>query len=416
MKDSFGSANFSAISRPDTGAGTPTLADLTTIAVGGPVDRFVEPETEEAFVSAVREADAAKLPLLTIGGGSNLLVCDEPFNGVVVRDGRRSIVVSDAKSSQLREDDDVEIVAEAGVNWDDFVVFCVESGFSGVEGLSGVPGTVGASVVQNIGAYGQEVASTVVSVHAFDRETGVICELSRDDMHFGYRSSALKASMYKGPAMPADHYFPTPRYVVLSVTFRLHRSDCGEVAFGQLAKALAVEVGAMMPIAQIRRVVLQVRAAKGMLEDPRRYASPWMRGCKDDRNVAQAIDADMTADADYNRHSCGSFFMNPILDEQHAAKLPADAPQFDAVRSDRSRGIKTSAAWLIDHAGFAKGYKIRENAHAGLSTLHTLALTNRGGATADDIAQLAQAIQKGVETAFGVRLVPEPVVVGMTLQ
>ncbi|WP_091847910.1 FAD-binding protein [Bifidobacterium commune] len=392
------------------------LADLTTIAVGGPVDRFIEPETEEAFVSAVRDADAAKLPLLTIGGGSNLLAGDEPFHGVVIRDGRRSIVVCGAKSSKFGENGDVEIVAEAGVNWDDFVVFCVESGFSGVEGLSGVPGTVGASVVQNIGAYGQEVASTVVSVCAFDREAGVICELSRDDMRFGYRNSALKSTMYKDPAMPADHYFPTPRYVVLSVTFRLHRSDCGEVAFGQLAKAFGVDVGATMPIAEIRRAVLQVRAAKGMLEDARRYASPWMLGCKDDRNVAQAIDADMTADADYDRHSCGSFFMNPILDEHQAAKLPADAPQFDAVRSDGSRGIKTSAAWLIDHAGFAKGYKIRENAHAGLSSLHTLALTNRGGATADDIVQLAQVIQEGVEATFGVRLVPEPVVVGMTLQ
>ncbi|MDF7640420.1 UDP-N-acetylmuramate dehydrogenase [Bifidobacterium sp. ESL0784] len=410
---------------------TPALAQLTTIGVGGPVDRFVEPQTEEEFIAAVRSADNASFPLLVIGGGSNLLISDEPLHGVVVRDKRHGISVLKTGIAVNETAGAVKIVAEAGANWDDFVAFCVSSGFSGVEGLSGVPGTVGASVVQNIGAYGQEVASSVSSVRVFDRKNGDIRKLSPDDMHFGYRSSALKSSMYSAPAKPADHYFPTPRYVVLSVTFTLQRSDTGEVAFGQLAKALGVEMGERMPIAAIRQAVLRVRALKGMLEDTGRYASRWMQGCKDRSNIAQAsalqrdsakseggavADGIEEAKPDFDRHSCGSFFMNPILTRAQAATLPEDAPCFDAMLPDGKPGVKTSAAWLIDHAGFHKGYKVRKDAKAGLSTLHTLALTNRDGASAGDVAELAKTLQGGVEERFGVRLVPEPVVVGMDLR
>lgn len=476
-------------------ATTPTLAQLTTIGVGGAVDRFVEPRSEEAFIAAVRDADMAHLPLLVIGGGSNLLVADAPFHGVVVRDARRGISVSEDKAeirasfdggargdtisdtandtkaqtdhqadtdtnakaaadaecnagvNMNEQADAVVIVAQAGVSWDDFVAFCVSSGFSGVEGLSGVPGTVGASVVQNIGAYGQEVASVVSSVRVFDRKRDSVCRLEREDMRFGYRSSALKSSMYVAPATPAGDYFPTPRYAVLDVTFVLRRSSTGEVAFGQLAKALGVETGKRMSIALIRNVVLKIRAAKGMLEDSGRYASPWMCGCRDERNVNEAMEATEAMNAshgndipgqqefdqahgvqrdsadggvqrqpDFNRHSCGSFFMNPILEPAQAVHLPADAPRFDAILPDGQPGVKTSAAWLIDHAGFHKGFKVRHDACAGLSTLHTLALTNRGGASAEDIAELARTIQDGVEAAYGIRLVPEPVVVGMDLR
>ncbi|WEV75701.1 UDP-N-acetylmuramate dehydrogenase [Bifidobacterium sp. ESL0800] len=389
----------------------PTLAQLTTIGVGGAVDRFVEPESEEAFTAEVRDADAAGLPLLVIGGGSNLLVADAPFHGVVVRDARRGISVVDDQAEA--DGGSVVITAQAGASWDDFVAFCVASGFSGVEGLSGVPGTVGASVVQNIGAYGQEVASAVSSVRVFDRKNGSVCRLEREDMRFGYRNSALKSSMYSAPATPAGNYFPTPRYVVLSVTFALRRSESDEVAFGQLAKALGVELGERKPIAAIRAAVLSVRATKGMLEDPNRYALPSMRGCRDEHNVAAATLQDQP---DFNRHSCGSFFMNPILEPAQAVHLPADAPRFDAILPDGQPGVKTSAAWLIDHAGFHKGFKVRPDAKAGLSTLHTLALTNRGGAGAKDIAELARTIQDGVEAAYGIRLVPEPVVVGMDLR
>ena len=226
--------------------------------------------------------------------------------------------------------------------------------------------------------------------------------------------------MYQAPAVPADRYFPTPRYVVLSVTFALRHSATGVVGFGQLAKALGVEVGERMETAAIRDAVLAVRAGKGMLEDPNRYYGPWMGGTKRDDSVEAAMkglwDVQGSLDADYDRHSCGSFFMNPVLPPQAAEGLPADAPRFDAPLPDGTPGVKTSAAWLIDHAGFHKGFKVSEDAAASLSTLHTLALTNRGSASAADVASLAKAVQDGVESVYGIRLVPEPVTVGIDLR
>lgn len=174
----------------------------------------------------------------------------------------------------------MHVNAEAGCNWDDFVDYCVNLGLEGVEGLSGIPGTVGASVVQNIGAYGQEVASSVESVEVWDRKNKQTKELTNQELHFGYRMSALKASMYSAPATPAADFFPTPRYVVLSVTFALHHSATGVVGYGQLAKALGVEVGDRMTTADIRNAVLNVRASKGMLEDSHRYLTEAMRGTK----------------------------------------------------------------------------------------------------------------------------------------
>ena len=371
-----------------------TFAELTTIGVGGPIARFIEPTTRVGVIEAVEEADAKGLPLCVIGGGSNMLVSDTPFPGIVVRDARRAITVPDEAAPVEGGDRTVHINAEAGCNWDDFVAFTVEMGLEGVEGLSGIPGTVGASVVQNIGAYGQEVASSVESVEVWDRKDKRTVELTLDDLRFGYRSSALKSSMYAAPATPAAEFFPTPRYVVLSVTFALRHSATGTVGYGQLAKALGVQVGDRMETRAIRNAVLKVRASKGMLEDAARYLNP----------------------PDHDRHSCGSFFMNPILTAEQAARLPEDAPRFDAALPDGTPGVKTSAAWLIDHAGFHKGFKTAEDAKAGLSTMHTLALTNRGGAQASDVADLARAVQDGVEAAFGVRLVPEPVVVGMDLR
>ena len=412
-----------------------TFAELTTIGVGGPIARFIEPTTRVGVIEAVEEADAKGLPLCVIGGGSNMLVSDAPFPGVVVRDARRAITVPDEAAPVEGGDRTVHVNAEAGCNWDDFVAFTVELGLEGVEGLSGIPGTVGASVVQNIGAYGQEVGASVESVEAWDRRDKRTVELTPEDLRFGYRSSALKSSMYAAPATPAGEFFPTPRYVVLSVTFALRHSATGTVGYGQLAKALGVEVGDRMETRAIRNAVLKVRASKGMLEDAARYLGPAMAGTKRDDQVRIALRAqygeavaaaasvaaggpsspvDITPD--FDRHSCGSFFMNPILTAEQAARLPEDAPRFDAVLSDGTPGVKTSAAWLIDHAGFHKGFKTAEDAKAGLSTMHTLALTNRGGAQASDVADLARAVQDGVEAAFGVRLVPEPVVVGMDLR
>ncbi|HJE20809.1 MAG TPA: FAD-binding protein, partial [Bifidobacterium pullorum] len=339
-------------------------------------------------------------------------------------DARRAITVPDEAAPVEGGDRTVHINAEAGCNWDDFVAFTVEMGLEGVEGLSGIPGTVGASVVQNIGAYGQEVASSVESVEVWDRKDKRTVELTPDDLRFGYRSSALKSSMYAAPATPAAEFFPTPRYVVLSVTFALRHSATGTVGYGQLAKALGVQVGDRMETRAIRNAVLKVRASKGMLEDAARYLNPAMEGTKRADQVRIALRAQYGDDPeravqdhpDHDRHSCGSFFMNPILTAEQAARLPEDAPRFDAALPDGTPGVKTSAAWLIDHAGFHKGFKTAEDAKAGLSTMHTLALTNRGGAQASDVADLARAVQDGVEAAFGVRLVPEPVVVGMDLR
>lgn len=397
-----------------------SFADLTTIGVGGPIATFLESTTRVGVIEAVEEADSQGLPLCVIGGGSNMLVSDTPFEGVVVRDARRSIDVLDEAAPVEDDGRVVHVNAEAGCNWDDFVDYCVRLGLEGVEGLSGIPGTVGASVVQNIGAYGQEVATSVDSVEVWDRKERAVKALRNDQLAFGYRMSALKASMYSAPATPAAEFFPTPRYVVLSVTFALRHSDTGVVGYGQLAKALDVAVGNRMNTADIRNAVLKVRAAKGMLEDAHRYASPAMQGTKKTNLVDVALESQSKQNGDdgpdFNRHSCGSFFMNPILTPQQAETLPEDAPRFDAALPGGGQGVKTSAAWLIDHAGFHKGFKINENAPAGLSTLHTLALTNRGGASAEDIARLAKIVQDGVEAAFGIRLVPEPVVIGMNLK
>lgn len=414
-------------------ANNPTFSDLTTIGVGGKIARFVEPKTRVDVIEAVEDADCANLPLCVIGGGSNMLVSDEPFNGVVVRDARRAIhVLDEAAPAEDGVDKSgayvVHVNAEAGCNWDDFVSHVIELGLEGVEGLSGIPGTVGASVVQNIGAYGQEVSQSVTSVEVWDRENKVTLELQKDQLRFGYRTSALKQSMYVSAGVPGDSYFPTPRYVVLSVTFCLRHSSTGVVAHSQLARALRVEVGDRMQTKAIRREVLRVRASKGMLEDASRYDNPWMRGTKCAEGVEFALRLQsedyvtgefLEGDNTYSdRHSCGSFFMNPIMTKAQADLLPEDAPRFDAVLSDGTQGVKTSAAWLIDHAGFHKGFRIVENGKsspAGLSSLHTLALTNRNNATSSDVLVLAKTVINGVKNKFGITLVPEPVLIGISV-
>ena len=412
----------------------PSFADITTVGVGGKIARFIEPTSRVAVIEAVEDADEAGLPLCVIGGGSNMLVSDENFNGVVVRDTRRDIhVLDEAAPSEDGIDLQsgahlVHINAEAGCNWDDFVSHTISLGLEGVEGLSGIPGTVGASVVQNIGAYGQEVSQSVTSVEVWDRETKSTMELQKDALNFGYRTSLLKKSMYSSAGVPADSYFPTPRYVVLSVTFCLKHNSTGVVSHSQLAKALHVELGERMQTAAIRREVLRVRASKGMLEDASRYDKLWMRGTKCAEGVEFALRLQsedyvtgefLEGDNTYSdRHSCGSFFMNPILSTSQADALPEDAPKFDAVMQDGSHGIKTSAAWLIDHAGFHKGFRLIENGKpspAGLSSLHTLALTNRNNASCDDIANLAKTIISGVKNKFGITLIPEPVVINISI-
>ncbi|TCD53709.1 UDP-N-acetylmuramate dehydrogenase [Alloscardovia theropitheci] len=393
---------------------TPRFSDITTIAVGGRIARFVEPTTRAAFLEAVIMADTTGKPLCVIGGGSNMLVSDDDFDGVVIRDARREISVLDEVTPvEEGADPSVTISATAGVHWDDFVAYCVRMGLAGVEALSGIPGTVGASVVQNIGAYGQEVASTVSSVEVWDREERTVKTLKSDELQFSYRDSLLKRSMYTNGAHSApSRYFPSPRYIVLEVTFTLKHATHNTVNMTQLARALNVTVGQDFEIGEIRRAVLDIRAGKGMVEDEHRYMNHWM---KDTVVSSEIYDTMSLEDEDRNRYSCGSFFMNPILSQEVADTLPQDAPRFDAELPDGSKGIKTSAAWLIDHAGFKPGYKIDESSRAGLSTKHTLSLTNRGDARAVDIIELARVIRDGVRQTYGVTLVPEPVFIGVEL-
>lgn len=459
---------------------SPRFADITTIGVGGAIAYFVEAHSRDEFINAVCFADDEKLPLLVIGGGSNLLISDKNFPGVVVRDARHAIHILGSESGDETADaigdakadshaaPTLTIRADAGVRWDAFVAFAVSHGLSGVEALSGIPGTVGASVVQNIGAYGQEVSTSVKEVEVWDRKTTSTKHLTASEMGFGYRMSALKESMYTAPAQPADSYFPTPRYIVLSVTFTLSYQSYGVVNYSQLARALNSEVGAHMPIEQMRRMVLRVRAGKGMVEDATRYKNQWMRtllqpidvddadnllaglgkpsaqdyqsanspaapertGAANESELSdvklQDVDeqlvlsgipssAEISGQPTYDRHSCGSFFMNPILSVKDAEKLPEDAPRFAAsMPGTQEEGVKTSAAWLIDHAGFHRGFT-GTSAQASLSTLHTLALTNRGEASSEDVRSLARIIQEGVQKRFGIWLVPEPVCVGVDL-
>ena len=266
---------------------TVSFADLTTIHVGGEISHFIEPRSRADFILALIEADTSGLPLCVIGGGSNMLVSDEPFDGVVVRDARREIsVLDEAAPVEITEEGEAPVVhvgADAGANWDDFVSYTVRLGLEGVEALSGIPGTVGASVVQNIGAYGQEVATAVEDVEVWDREEKKVIHLNPADMKFGYRTSLLKQTMYRD----GNHtkYFPTPRYV----------------AIGQLAKALNVKVGEHMATAEIRRAVLEIRSRKGMLEDPARYANSAMAHMKTSQD--EAIPTTNQDDA-HNRWSC----------------------------------------------------------------------------------------------------------------
>jgi UDP-N-acetylmuramate dehydrogenase len=376
----------------------PTLAELTTLRVGGPADAYVEAATEAELVDAVRAADAAGEPLLVIGGGSNLLVSDEGFGGVVVRDLRSEIRI-DAEDTCGGG----SMTVTAGHDWDQLVERAVAQEWVGVEALSGIPGTVGAAPVQNIGAYGQEVAGVVASVRAWDRQEARFRTLALTDLGFGYRTSLLKQTMH-ATADGGDIWYPSPRYVVLEVNLQMRLGTLSApVAYPELARRLGVQVGERAPSADVRAAVLELRAGKGMLlDDP---AAP-----------------------DHDRWSAGSFFTNPIVAADQADLLPADAPRFP-VRSalpSRTTGpslgeidptlVKTSAAWLIEHAGFGKGFGVHgPTSSATLSTKHTLALTNRGGASAAELVELARAVRDGVLDTFGIELVPEPVLVGVAL-
>lgn len=341
----------------------PRLAELTTLRVGGPVGDFVRAESESAIIDAVRGVD----DLLVIGGGSNVVASDEGFAGSVVQDARQQIRVVEETGCG-----GIIVRASAGVTWDSFVAHAIDSDWMGVEALSGIPGTVGAAPVQNVGAYGQEVANTIASVRAYDRENDVVRSLAYADLQFGYRDSVLKQSQVASGA-------PTGRWVVLEVEFQFKPATLSDrIRYAELARYLGVEVGDRVPMRDVRAAVLELRRGKGMVLDPE----------------------------DHDTWSAGSFFTNPILP---ADVIPAGAPAF-ATTGDLA---KTSAAWLITHAGVERGWGLTPR--ATVSTKHSLALTNRGDATCGDILDLARAVRGRVMDAFGVELVPEPVLVGCAL-
>jgi UDP-N-acetylmuramate dehydrogenase len=344
------------------------LATLTTFRVGGPAAELVEASTEAELVEAVRAADAAGTPVLVLGGGSNLLVADAGFPGRVVRVATRGLTaeVSDCGGAYLR--------VAAGEQWDEVVARAVDEGWQGIEALSGIPGLVGATPVQNVGAYGQQVSDVIASVRAFDRAAGEHVTFASADCGFGYRTSRFK----QAPG----------RYLVLTVDFQLSLGELsGEVRYPELARRLATDMdepafalGDRAPMPITRAAVLAIRRAKGMVLD----------------------------DADFDTWGAGSFFTNPILDAATAAGLPADAPRY-AADGDQ---VKTSAAWLIERSGFGRGYG---TGPARVSGKHTLALTNRGTARADDVVALARQIRDGVRTTFAITLEPEPTLVGLSL-
>lgn len=340
---------------------SPKLADHTTLRVGGPADRVVVARTEAELIETVAACDADGVPVLIVGGGSNLLVADEGFRGTAV------IVATTGVQADVSYCGGAAVKVAAGENWDAFVAETIAQEWSGIAALSGIPGSVGATPIQNVGAYGTEVASVVTFVRTWDRAERTQRTFPLTDCGFGYRTSRFK----REPG----------RYLVLEVGYQFQLGNLdAPVAYAELARTLGVEVGARVEAAAVREAVLGLRRGKGMVLDS----------------------------VDHDTWSAGSFFTNPILDAAAAEALPADAPRFPAEGGQ----IKTSAAWLIQHAGFGKGHG---DGAAALSTKHVLALTNRGKAGAADLVALAREVQAGVHEAFGIALVPEVNLVGVTL-
>ncbi len=346
------------------------LADLTTLRLGGPAYELVRAETEEQLLAAVRDGDGRGVPTLVLGGGSNLVVADEGYAGRVVH------VVTTGLTADHDESDGpacggVSVTVAAGESWDGLVATAVERGWVGLEALSGIPGSVGATPVQNVGAYGQEVSQTVARVRTWDRVEGRLVSFAGADCGFAYRHSRFKAE-------PA-------RYVVLEVVFQLRQGDLGApVTYAELARTLGVEPGERAPLAAVREAVLGLRRGKGM--------------------VLEA--------ADHDTWSAGSFFTNPVIE---ADRVPEGAPAWP-VEGDSEGRVKTSAAWLIQHAGFERGHVVAGGSgRASVSTKHTLALTNRGGAATQELLALAREVRDGVEAAYGIRLANEPVLVGCSI-
>lgn len=370
------------------------LAELTTLQTGAAPARMVEAATADDLVAALREVWASGDEWFVLGGGSNLFAGDAPFDGTVVR--IRTNGIEELPSPHPGR---IRLRAQAGHDWDALVAYAVERGYAGIEAMSGIPGTVGAAPVQNVGAYGQEIQETLVEVELLDEHSGEVVTTPAADLGLGFRTSVLK-----------HHYGSVAqrRAVILSVTLDLAvTGDAGRVVRGeQLRRALGLTDDDPVPLAWVRERILSTRAAKGMLFDP----------------------------ADPDTHGAGSFFQNAIVPESVARTLPPECPRWPVtpdldtvtvIPLDAYYGlvpkpeappsdVKVSAAWLIEHAGIHKGFTLPRS-RAGVSTKHALALTNRGGATAGEIAELARFIQSRVHSEFGLLLQPEPVLVDVEL-
>jgi UDP-N-acetylmuramate dehydrogenase len=342
----------------------PDVSAYTTLRLGGPARRLVPASSAEEIVRATRAAYVPGTPVLVLAGGSNVVVGDGEYPGTII------LVRSTGIESKV-DSRRVSLTVAAGEPWDAVVAAAVDAGWAGIECLSGIPGSTGATPIQNVGAYGQEVAETITAVRVYDRVTDEVGVMSPDECGFAYRTSVFKYS---------------DRWVVLSVDFRLEVSDrSAPVRYAELAGALDVPLGATAPLAEVRAAVLKLRAGKGMVLDP----------------------------ADPDTYSVGSFFTNPVLDaaafaalRERAGAEPPSWPGLDGT-------MKVSAAWLIERAGFAKGYS--NGGGVGISTKHTLALTNRGSGTTAGLLALARDIRDGVHGRFGVTLHPEPVLVNCAL-
>lgn len=347
-----------------------SLAPMTTLRAGGMAAELLEAETQDELVEAVQRADKDRASVLVLGGGSNLVVGDSGFPGLVVHVGTSGVAVTEEPRGAW-----VHVTAEAGEPFSDLVERCVREGLAGLECMAAIPGTVGAVPVQNVGAYGQEVSQTITHLHVLDRELGQVVVLPAASCGFGYRTSQLRSSQ---------------RWLVLSVTFRLRRSPFSEpLVYDQLARALGVHLGERPALRAVFDAVVALRRAKAMVLDP----------------------------SDPDTRSVGSFFTNPVLttSELHAllarvAQLvPGAVPPTFPAAGGRA---KVSAAWLVEHAGFPRGYTLGP---ARVSTKHALALVLLEGASTEPLLELARRIRRGVQEAFGVLLQPEPILVGASL-
>lgn len=370
------------------------LRELTTLRTGAAPERMLEAHTTDELLDALQQTWARGDEWFVLGGGSNLFAGDVAFEGTVIR-----VLTSGIEELASPHEGRVRLRVQAGHSWDALVAYAVERGYAGIEAMSGIPGTVGGAPVQNVGAYGQEIQETLVEVELIDEDAPAPVTVSAEELGLGFRTSVLK-----------HHYGSAPdrRAVILSVTLDLAATGSeGRVVRGeQLRRALGLEDYEPVPLAWLRERILETRAAKGMLLD----------------------------DADADTHSAGSFFQNAIVSERIARSLPKECPRWP-VEPDldtvtviplavyggvmptpiaREAEVKVSAAWLIEQAGIRKGFKLPRS-RASVSTKHALALTNRGGATAAEISELARFIQSRVHAEFGLLLQPEPVLVDVEL-